>query len=349
MSAPLTTHILKDSEYDAWNALVAESPQGSVYSTPGYLAALCEAAGGGFRIVAAKRGDEMVGGVAIYERAGGTGLRVTPRPLLYYNGLVLRRHTTKYPSQLTSRILEVSFALEEALSAVGYEGIVLKNRSSFTDARAFMSKGWSARPGYSYVVPIDDLAGAWGRVEQNLRRLVNRCANEGVVLTEDDDFDSFFRMHQATAERKGTALYLPQPAFQRFFTTLRASGLCRLYHARLPQGQSISAQLVLLGPYPVSHSVSAATDPEYMNAGATPFLRWRVFEALSALGYAANDLTDAALNQVAHFKSQLGGNLELCLILEKEGVPNKAWPQRMKSSVSAYLKRQGAAIRGRLR
>ena len=349
MSAALTTHLLEESEYDAWNALVADSPQGSVYSTPGYLSALCEAAGGNFRILAAKRGEELAGGVAIYERPAGTGLRVTPRPLLYYNGLVLRRHTTKYPSQTTSRILEISFALEDALSSAGYEGIVLKNRSSFTDARAFMSKGWSARPGYSYVVPIGDLAAAWGRVEQNLRRLVNRCANEGVQLTEDDDFDSFYRMHLATSERKGAPLYLPQPAFQRFFTTLRASGLCRLYHARLPQGQSISAQLVLLGPYPVSHSVSAATDPEYMNTGATPFLRWKVFEALSALGYVANDLTDAALNPVAHFKSQLGGSLELCLVLEKEGMPHKRWPQRVKASVSAYLQRQSAAIRGRLR
>ena len=87
-----------------------------------------------------------------------------------------------------------------------------------------------------------------------------------------------------------------------------------------------------------------------MNAGATPFLRWKVFEALSAPWlHMASDLTDAALNPVAHFKSQLGGSLELCLVLEKEGMPHKRWPQRVKASVSAYLKRQSAAIRGRLR
>jgi hypothetical protein len=33
------------------------------------------------------------------------------------------------------------------------------------------------------------------------------------------------------------------------------------------------------------------------------------------LGYAANDLTDAELNPVTHFKSQLGGNLETSLVL----------------------------------
>ena len=46
------------------------------------------------------------------------------------------------------------------------------------------------------------------------------------------------------------------------------------------------------------------------------------------MGYVANDLTDAALNPVAHFKSQLGGDLELCLILEKPG-PARTLPQRI--------------------
>src|SRR5258706_1911018 len=108
MSAALAAHFLTESEYDAWHALVAESPQGSVYSTPQYLAALCEAAGGRFRILAVRRGDDLAGGVAIYERPVEGGLRVTPRPLLYYNGLVLREHPTRYPSQRTSRLLQTS-------------------------------------------------------------------------------------------------------------------------------------------------------------------------------------------------------------------------------------------------
>ena len=53
----------------------------------------------------------------------------------------------------------------------------------------------------------------------------------------------------------------------------------------------------------------AAADVEHLSMGSTPFLRWNSFEALSKLGYAANDLTDAGLNDVTRFKSQLGGDL----------------------------------------
>ncbi len=338
MRAPLTTQFLEESDYDAWQMLVESSAQGSVYANPAFLDALCEATGDTFRILAARRDDQIAGGVALYERRVGNRIRVSPRTLLYYNGIVLRQVPTKYPSQQTAHVLEVTAALEPALSGAGYDGITLKNRSSFADARGFMAQGWSVRPGYSYVVPIADLTAAWDRVEQNLRRLVKRCSNEGMQLTEDTDFDSFWRMHVATTERKSTERYLPESAFKRLFTKLHGLGLCRLYHARLASGQSISAQLVILGKHAVSHSVSAAADPNYLKTGATAFLRWKVFEALSALGFASNDLTDAALNSVAHFKSQLGGTLEICLIFEKARTA-PTWPQRIRSAIAARVNR----------
>jgi hypothetical protein len=51
--------------------------------------------------------------------------------------------------------------------------------------------------------------------------------------------------------------------------------------------------------------------------GASAFLRWRAFESLAQAGYAANDLTDASLNPVTRFKSQLGGELRATLSVSK--------------------------------
>lgn len=335
--AKLATRVLADSEHEAWASVVAKSPHGSVYSLPAYLAALCEATGATYRVLAAFRGDEIVGGVALYERRSAFGPYVSPRLLLYYNGVVVRETDTRYPSQRTSKQLECLAALEEGVRGLGYASVKLKSRATLADARPFLDRGWTARPIYSYVVPIADLAAQWDRVEQNLRRLVERCAKQGVALTDDGDFASFFRMHLETHERKGAPLYLPRPAFERWFSRLREAGLCRVFHARLPDGRSVASQLVLLGPHPVTHTVSAAADSEFLNLGASAFLRWRVFEELSKLGYAANDLTDAALNPVTHFKSQLGGDLALCLELTApEALPYRA--ARAASDLGARLR-----------
>ncbi len=348
MRAGYATRLLEEADYPAWNHLVARSPQGGAYSTPEYLDALCEAAGGSFRILAVQKGDELLGGIALYERTSRLGTYVSPRLLLYYNGIVLKPFETRYPSQRTSRQNEILVALVGALADRGYGQISLRCRSSLTDVRVFLARGWTARLQYSYVVPLADMDGLWGRMEQNLRRLVERSAREGLSVTEDDDFDSFFRLHSQIHERKGVRLYLPRAAFERFFGRLRSRGLARLFHARLPQGPSVSTQLVLLGPNTLSDTVCAAADAQYLNLGATAFLRWNVFKRLSEQGVTANDLTDAPLSPVTHFKAQLGGDLQLCLLLQSPESAGFRWARRSRE-VTHLIRKKVETLTDRFR
>jgi hypothetical protein len=61
LSAAIAVQTLRDSDYDEWGKLVATSPDGSIYATAAYLDTLCLAAGGRFRILAVRRGDQIVG------------------------------------------------------------------------------------------------------------------------------------------------------------------------------------------------------------------------------------------------------------------------------------------------
>jgi hypothetical protein len=308
--------VLPAPEHARWEKFVASSSMGSVYSTADYLDSLCAATGGSFEILAVEKGTEILGGVALYRETSRFGIVVSDRRLLYYNGIVLRDYDTKYPSVRTSKHLETMTILEEALRARGYANLRLKSRAAFADPRLFVERGWQAIPAFSYVVPIVDLKQQWERVEQNLRRLADRCEKEGVQFAEDGDFARFFEMHAATSDRKGAPIYLPRDRFQKYFDSLKAKNLCKLFEARLPDGKPIASQLVLLGSHPVCHTVSAAADAAHMKLGANAYLRWKTFEALAALGYKGNDLTDASLNPVTHFKSQFGGELQLAWVLQ---------------------------------
>jgi hypothetical protein len=307
---------LAEADFGAWARLVAESPDGSIYSLPDYLDVLCSTAGGRFRILGVRQGNELTGGVAFYERDSRYGPYVAPRRLLHYNGLVLRRYVTRYPSEQTARHLKIMAAIAEALPAHGYAWATLNCQSSIVDVRPFLAAGWSATPQYTYVVPIADPDALWSRIEQNLRRLIKRCERDGVVVSDDDDFDAFHRLHEGTMKRVGGESYLSPAAFRKYFEALRAANLCRLFHARRPDGRVLASQLVLLGPSPITHTVAAAADPEFLQMGASAFLRWKAFGILAAAGFPANDLTDASLNPVTHFKSQLGGELRLFFALD---------------------------------
>ena len=340
MSAELAAEWLPGSAADEWARFVSASPTGSAYSLPAYLDTLVRAAGGRARVLAVRKGDELLGGVAVYERPTRLGTLVRPRLLLFYNGLVLREETSRYPSERTSRELRVVAALAEALERPGYRRVELRTRSPFSDARPFQVRGWTARPSYSYVVPFDDLEAQWARTEQNLRRLVRRCHRDGFQVRVGD-FGAFYELHAATHEQKNAPLYLPADRFARFHEELHAVGLARLYHAVAPDGRIAASQLILLG-HPVTHTVAAATRSEHAATGVTAFLRWKAFEHLAAEGYRGNDLTDATLNPVTHFKSQLGGDLATALVVSKSTL-------RDRSTETAWstARRVRAHVRGR--
>jgi hypothetical protein len=314
VSAELRAEWLPRSADEEWSRFVAASPTGSVYSLPAYLDALARAVGGRHRVLAVRKGDDLVGGVAVYERDTRLGTTVRPRLLLFYNGLVLREEQTVYPSERSSRLLRLAAALAEKLEGEGYAHVELRTRAPFADARPFQARGWETRPSYSYVVPLADLEAQWARTEQNLRRLVGRCERSGFELAVEDRFDDFYGLHASIHDRKGAPLYLPREAFAQFYDELRGKGLARLYHAVAPGGRVAASQLVLLG-HPVVHTAVAATSAEHAASGAAAFLRWKGFEHLAGDGYVGNDLTDATLNPVTHFKSQLGGELETALVV----------------------------------
>lgn len=344
MSVPTQTRFLAPEEFPRWADLVAGSPSGSIYSMPDYLDALCHATGGSFRILVAERPGEITGGIALYEESRN-GRQISPRPLLYYNGIVLVPHSTRTPGQETEWHIATLEALESALGRLPNARLRFKNRAPLSDLRVFASHGWRLQPEWTYAVDLRDVQALWSRVHKDQQRLIRRCREQGLRLTMDEDFDAFFDMHRQTHERKGAPLYLPRESFRAYVATLQRRGLLRLYHARLPDGTSIATQIVLAGAHPVTHTVCAAAHPDHLSLGASAFLRWSVFEDLSAAGYRANDLTDAALNPVTRFKAQLGGELQLCLEVSRRD----HWRLRMRDGATRWIARASRPLRRGMR
>ena len=338
----LQSRELRAEEFDLWQSLLAASPDGSIYNSPAYLSALCKVTGDRFKIVGVFRETELEGGVALYEKRLRSATSVGLRSLLYYNGPVIARSATRYPSLRTAKVLHVQECLIDHLSGMGYQSIALKGMPSLDDVRPFLSAGWKVWPAYSYVVPLEDLASQWLAVEQNLRRLIRRCKErEGLVCVADDDFETFWDIYSGTLARRGLAPYLAKRAFAEYFGQISQQGLGKIFHARLSGGEAVATQLVLTGPFATTHTVCAGSDDEKAPGGANAFLRWHVFEHLAGLGYKSNDLTDAALNSVTHFKSQLGGRLAVAFVLET--------PRSLLSEASSLADRGARAVVGRLK
>lgn len=67
-----------------------------------------------------------------------------------------------------------------------------------------------------------------------------------------------------------------------------------------------------------------------------------MFEDLAIKGYVSNDLTDAALGPVTHFKAQFGGKLAVSHVLEARVSPRYS---AIETAVRLTEKGKGAAAR----
>lgn len=314
-----------ETEFSRWDTCIDAADAGSVYHTARYLDLYSRVAGGQFRLLVVERGDQWLGGLALHERRGRWSSTAGNRLLLQYNGIVPFADPSTYPSERTARIVALQVALVGWLQNYKIDHIHWLGRAPLSDWRTFIQGGWTARPHWTYVIPITHLDDQFNRVERNLRRLIKRCEQSDYRFANELDFGGFHQLHVRTRERKGARQYLPPPALKRWHELAASAGLLTQYNVRSPNGQLAATQLVLHSNHPVTHTVMAAADGELQKTGANAMLRWRACVDLSARGFQGNDLTDADLNPVTHFKSQLGGNLEVNWLISRRDSRRHRW------------------------
>ena len=298
-------------EYAVWKSVLESASEGSPYQLPEYLFALATATGANVKLLGAfgKSGD-LEGGVGLYTTNSVLGDVATSRLMLYYNGPFVKQSKSSYPQKRESHRRNVLQAIESHLSQSALRSVRFKVRCASDDYRSFLANGWTARPVYSYVIPLDNIAHQWRLVDANVKRLVRRGQKEGLRLNVDGDFDSFYEMHVEMHNRKGSPIYFCKPVFRALVQSLTKHRIGRIFQVSSPSGDPLASQLVLYGSGKVAHMLSAAGFSSAQNTGCNAFLRWQVCEWLAAHSYDALDLTDAHNPSVARFKAQFGPCLQ---------------------------------------
>jgi hypothetical protein len=342
-ASALKVRWLGEAQYAAWDDFVASSVRtGSVYSTARYLDILCRTAGGTFAIAAIEDRGALIAGMGVYRKPMHGHEVITRRMLLHYNGVVMQDDLLAFEGSFSKRLA----ALDAFCAFLGQQPaavVILNCRDGAQDFRPFQDAGWQVKPSYTIVVPTADTAALWHRFDRNVRRMVRRAEGAGCTVEADNDFDAFYRAHQEVHRRKGAQLYLSRSAFARYVDALLAARLGVIFTARLADGTPAAAQLVLLGEHRCSHTVCAGSFEAHLAPGTAYLLRWRTFVALEALGYTANDLTNATRGRVTSFKEQFGGALAMNMALRSPARLSYRLAQRGVAWYRAMQKRFSAA------
>lgn len=300
---------LNSEEYALWDDFIDQSEQGSIYSKSYWLQAISDITNQKFRILCILDNGYILGGIGFCVKKNILG-EVINRPILTpYNGVIIKKSLTKYPSKITSDFFELVNPILNKIKNDKYAKVTLYNRTSINDIRIFVWNGWEAKIRYTYEIPIFDLSRLIPSLAHNIRKQIRKCEESAIQVSSYDDINTFYKLFKSSFDRQNISTPINKDDFIKLYTKLRAFSCCKMYFAHLNSGKPISARIELFTEDKMAHDWVAGADPDYLKTGATSYLLWKVIEDLSNKGYKYLDLNGANIKTIARFKSEFGGDL----------------------------------------
>ncbi len=320
MAQNLFSRPLSEDEYDLWDEFVNNSPQGTIFSSILWLKMYGEP----FKIFGCFKGQELVGGGAVFEdeTAKNTKSLVYFTP---YQGIIFRDNSfMKIPDKISFE-KNITFSLIEELEK-NYHEIFLYNHWNFIDVRPFYWHCYG-RAGDEYIVTLrytslvdlNDISKTYEQFDDDTKYEIRKAEKNAIeIVRGNDSFDAFNKLHEATFNRQGIKRTdYEVKLIKRIYDALYSKRLCKLFFAKTKDGVN-SAAAMIINDCKRAYYLFGASDPETRNNGATSLLLWSIFNELHKDGLKEIDLVGVNSPKRGRFKMGFGGLLVPYMLVERK-------------------------------
>lgn len=309
-----------------WDDFVAASPQGTVFSTSGWLRAAAVAHGGEPRILGVWQNDRLVAGVAYVHLVRKPFRKATTPVLTPYGGMIYRPDPGKRPSEAGYFNLTCAELLASHLRE-SYNYILLVHAPGMDDVRPFTWAGWRASIRYTYLLDITDVDSLWDLLERRVRTVI-RNAENSLALGGEIPLEEFGRLYRRIYRDRNAAPPVPAKAVTALAGEVLKDGLGEMRSVRNEIGEVISVMVLVRDSRTVYAWISGSL-PGENNSGAFSLLFWDAVKRYSG-DYARLDMVGANIPSIAFFKKGFGGELTPYYVTE-------AWSSRTaRAAITAY-------------
>ncbi|MGI8908630.1 MAG: GNAT family N-acetyltransferase [Candidatus Sumerlaeaceae bacterium] len=298
---PVECRQLESTELPEWDALVLDSPQGTVYHTAAYKAAIDgRYQDGKLVFVGAFTAGKLVGGCVALERTR-MRQRTAVTPLLTpYVGFFLRHHVDEKLSGQISNDAEVLTALTRWMcERYSYQLIV--NAPELQDVRLLQAAGYTVSPRFTYEMDLQfPAAEQWLRLEGHVRRHIKKAEKAAFVISSAPPGADAFSIFAETFRKHGENC----PVAESFFLEIVEGEALQPYRKHLTatkDGKLISF-ITALHFKEVAYYAVASTLPDHLQSGVSSLMIWRLAEMLRKDGIKKLDLVGANIPSIARFK-----------------------------------------------
>jgi hypothetical protein len=306
----LSVRHIEANEYDTWDEFVAASPQGTLYHSSMWKRLIDNAcAPASILLIGCFDRFNLVGGCVVMDRERfGRKTGVTPL-LTPYVGFLLENPLGEKLSDQVSRDSAVLESLAGWLSR-SFDYLNLVNAPHLEDLRPLQQVGFQLTPRFTYCLnlklPAEEL---WERFDGSVRRQIKKAERETFTVSDLLDPETACNLFVETFRRRGEEC----PVEPRMFHAVLGSDFLRenrqVFSAH--SGDRLISFIVLLKFQRSVYYGLAATDPEYLPTGVSPFLIWEVIKNYSNLEWNTLDFVGANIPSIARFKENFNPKLQM--------------------------------------
>jgi hypothetical protein len=308
---------LTKEAYPAWDQLVEDSPQGTIFHRSVWLNTCGRLLGQDVRIFGCFQNDKLVGGCSFFVRNIFGLLRIASSicPMTPYGGVVLSIDKSG-PDQENSS-MEIMKLVCQAMIAYEYDCTKLVNSPGLVDIRAFTWNGWNSGVRYAYCLDTGSDFQTW--VSPKAMSNIRRAMRAGIVVRQSNNISEYCRLFALTFQRQGIKPPVSESFLAQMFDLLRQQRSGEMWIAETASGDIASAE-ILVWDHKRAYAWSAASDTELRKTGAPSLLLYQEFEELKRRGVKEYNLMSANFPRLASFNSSFNPRLVPYYEVEKHNL-----------------------------
>jgi hypothetical protein len=289
------------TETQEWDALVEESPQGTIFTRSWWLDTVCPE---GYQLLLVRRNGRTVAGMALPTPERHRGARVIRMPSLTQTlgPLLAPPAGGKYETNLSH---EMDWLRELVALIPPVDGLVFNCHHRFTNWLPFCWAGYQQTTRYTY--RFDDLhdpAAIYNGMSAKTRNIIRKSRKLGIVVEECEDIETFLPLLRLTFTRQGMDTPFTEELVRRIDAACAARDARKMFAARDREG-NIHAIIYNIYDNKCMYYLMQGSDPALRASGGALLAQWHAIESAAAVT-ATYDFEGSMLENVEHVFRSFG-------------------------------------------
>jgi len=298
-----------------WDAFVADSPQGTFFSTSLWVETVAAAQDAYPCILGVFEDDKLVAGLTCVEMKRGPFTKISTPLLTPYGGLIYRPVTGKRRSEAESFNHACADILLSSIAGL-YSYAFLVHSPDFADIRPFTWAGWTEAVRYTYLLDLDNPGRIWDLMERRVRTVL-RKAEATLELGGAIDPEQFGALYERIYLDRGRKPPISGTLVKTVLGSLMDAGAADMRTVRDSSGTVISSMVLVSDEHSVYAWISGSL-PDRNPTGAFSLLFWDAVRRYSG-ACERLDMVGANIPSISFFKKGFGGQLRPYYVTERYG------------------------------